>query len=282
MPITKEIWTDVILEAPIQSDDFLSESVDMSDLVEYNIIHLAEAGVEPQVFIDNKTYPVGTVQREDVPKELPLQTLDTENTLVRNIEAMELSYDKVKSVTRGHKNALTRKRRALAAYNWCPLKDTDKTPVLEASGAPDANGRKRLTFADLDRMKSRFVAMECDLENLVIALNPEHEADLQAENRALYREYLKDKKIGVFRTYLYPHLPLFDTTTKQKQAFGSAAGENSRMASVVWQKNEVMRAVGNTDVFSTTKDPGSRGDIIGFQQRFIALPMRNKYIGAII
>ena len=121
MPINKEVWTDIIKEQPIQQDDFLNESEDLSALVEYNTLHLAEAGVEPEVFIDNDTYPVGIVAREDVPKDIMLHTLDTKNTVVRNVEQMEMSYDKMKSVVRGHSNALLRRRRALAAYNWCPL-----------------------------------------------------------------------------------------------------------------------------------------------------------------
>lgn len=121
MPIEKELWVDIIKEQPIQEGDFLNESEDLSALVDNNTLHLAEAGVEPEVFIDNDTYPVGIVQREDVPKDILLHTLDTKNTVVRNIEQMQAAYDKMLSVTRGHVNALTRKRRALAAYNWCPL-----------------------------------------------------------------------------------------------------------------------------------------------------------------
>ena len=36
MPINKEVWTDIIKEQPIQQDDFLNESEDLSALVEYN------------------------------------------------------------------------------------------------------------------------------------------------------------------------------------------------------------------------------------------------------
>ncbi len=140
----KQIWTGIILEKPIADDSFLLDSVDMSELVENNTIHLADAGVEPEVFVDNDTYPVGIVSREDVPKELPLHTLDTKNTVVRNVEAIEASYKKLESVTMGHKNALARKSAALAAHNWCPLADGEFTPVLETTGAADATGRKRL------------------------------------------------------------------------------------------------------------------------------------------
>ena len=55
----------------------------------------------------------------------------------------------------------------------------------------------------------------------------------------------------------------------------------SAMASIAWIRTEVMRATGTVDVFHREKDPEARGDILGYQQRFSALPLRNKYIGAI-
>lgn len=280
MPIEKQLWTDIILEQPIQKDDFLSESEDMSALVDHNTLNLAEAGVEPEVFVDNETYPVGIVSREDAPKEILLHTLDTKNTVVRNIEKMQAAYDKMKSVTLGHANALTRKRRAMAAHNWCPLQDGAQTPVLITTGEL-IGGRRRLTFDDLDNLELRFKALEVNLEDLRIVLTPEHEYDLKAENRKQYKDCMKDGKIGNFKVFSYPHLPYFDTTTGKKQAYGSAKGANSSMASVAWIRSEVCRAVGATDSFIREKDPEARGDILGYQQRFTALPMRNKYIGAI-
>ncbi len=123
--------------------------------------------------------------------------------------------------------------------------------------------------------------MEVDLSRLVLVLNSAHLADLKAEDRKLYREAMKDEKIGNFRLRTYPHLPLFDKTTKQKQAFGSATGANSSMASLAFVSTEVMRARGTTEPFIREKDPEARGDVLGYQQRFTALPLRNKYIGAI-
>ena len=51
MPIEKELWVDIIKEQPIQEGDFLNESEDLSALVDNNTLHLAEAGVEPEVFL---------------------------------------------------------------------------------------------------------------------------------------------------------------------------------------------------------------------------------------
>ncbi len=42
-----------------------------------------------------------------------------------------------------------------------------------------------------------------------------------------------------------------------------------------------MKCDGDYEMFYTEKDVRERGDIIGFEKRFIAMPIRNKAIGAI-
>lgn len=144
------------------------------------------------------------MQREDVRRTSCCIPLDTKNTVVRNIEQMQAAYDKMQSVTRGHVNALTRKRRAMAAYNWCPLQNGEFTPVLVTTGEA-VNGRRRLTFDDLDLLEAKFKAMEVDMTQLCLVLTTEHEADLKSENRKLYKEYMRDGKIGNFKVFSYPH-----------------------------------------------------------------------------
>ena len=42
-----------------------------------------------------------------------------------------------------------------------------------------------------------------------------------------------------------------------------------------------MKADGTVDVFAKYNDPDQKGDVINFQKRFIALPLRSKGLGAI-
>ena len=282
MAIEKQFWIDTIMEGYIPDNSFLSRSVDMSPLVDNNKINLAEAGVDPEVLIDNTSYPVPTVSREDTPLELILHTLDTKNTVVRNLEKKELSYDKVESVARGHRNALRNKAATYAAHNWCPAKHGDLTPVLVTSGANNKAGLKAASFEDFLVMRARFRSFDIDPASVVVVLNPIHEADLMAEDMKLYREVLSKGDLFGMALFSSSCLPSFDTTTKQKKAFGAALdAAKDTQASLVYCDREVMRAIGTTDVFAKYNDPEQRGDVIGYQQRFTALPIRNKYIGAI-
>lgn len=281
MAIEKELWLALIMEGMVPDTSFLSRSRDMSELVEYNKLNLAEAGIDPKVLVDNDTYPVPTAQRQDVPKELLLHTFDTENTVVRNIEEKESAYGKMDSVVRSHRNALIKKTSGFAAYNWCPTQDGEFTPVIKANGEVNASQQKRVSFEDFLQMEAKFRALDVDMSTLVAVLNAVHLADLMAEDMKLYKEVLTSGKLFSFSLFNFSGLPLFDTTTGKKKAYGAAKGDTDTQASLVYSDTEVMRAVGDTDLFVKYKDPAERGDVIGYQQRFTAYPIRGKYIGAI-
>lgn len=282
MAIEKQLWIDKIMEGFIPDTSFLSRSVDMSAFVDHNKINLAQAGVDPTVLVDNTVFPVPVAQRADTPLELPLHTFDTENTVVRNIEQMESAYDKLTSVVRAHSTALTRKTSAFAAHNWCPSANSDLTPVMATTGGVNAEALKAASFEDFLKMRARFRAFDIDPASVVVVLNSSHEADLMAEDMKLYREVLAGGNMFGMTLFSYSNLPYFDTTTKQKKAFGAAydPAKDTR-SSLVYCDTEVMRAVGTTEVFAKYKDPEQRGDVLGYQQRFTALQIRGKYVGAI-
>ena len=58
--------------------------------------------------------------------------------------------------------------------------------------------------------------------------------------------------------------------------------ESKNFASFAFQADEVMKADGETYMYATEDDAKERGTIVGFDKRFIAVPMRNKGIGAIV
>jgi|WetSurMetagenome_2_1015567.scaffolds.fasta_scaffold02807_4 hypothetical protein len=281
MAIAKQIWVDQIMEGFYPADSFMVQSRDLSSLVEFNKINLAEAGVTPNVLVDNNSYPVATASREDTPLELALKTLDTENTVVRNVEEMESAYNKMESVIYGHRMALRTKSAQLAAWNWAPGQSADFNPVLLAQSTEyNAKGYKKLTFQDILDLEAEFDLLEVPEDGRTILLHPVHKKDLMGEDLKLYKQILADKKVFSFNLFVSTLTPLF-TAAGVKQAFGSAKTSTSAISTIAWHKDEVMRADGTTEPFVKYKDPEQRGDVIGFQKRFVALPFRSKYMGAI-
>jgi len=287
--VQKEIWLPLIMENFYPLASWLAKAVSMDALVDNNKINLADAGVLPNVLINNNTYPVAMAQRTDNPLEIPLDTLDTENTIVRNVEAMEAAYDKMQSVIRGHKDALRLMSYKRAAHAYAPASDTASTPVLVATGPDDGTGRKRLLLEDLAKAQTRIEeidGIDPDVQKTLV-LCSKHKEDLILQDKDLFKAFANIQTGRVlnlfnFDVHIFNTQAVYNTTTGSKKAFGSAgAGTDSLATSMFFVNSEVMRADGTMDMFVEYKTTAQRGDIVGFQKRFIALPMRNKGIGAI-
>ena len=129
--------------------------------------------------------------------------------------------------------------------------------------------------------------MDVPQEGRVLVLSTQHKQDLLEQDVNLFKSFtnLGNGLIGKlynFDIYVSTQTPTYNGTTGAKNAWGAAAASTDVYASFYFLETEVMRAKGTMDMFSRLRDPEARGDIVGFQQRFLAMPIRNKYIGAVI
>jgi hypothetical protein len=284
--VAQEIWIDQLMEPFYKEASFLDFAQDMSQFVSYNTINLAEAGVDPVVLVNNDTYPVPTVQREDSPIAIPLDTFDTENTVVRNVEEMESSYDKMESVIKGHRRALRVQSLRRAAHAYAPQATGEWTPIVDATGdVRDDTSRKKLKRADLSRMMTKMRLLEGE-GTFVAVLHPYHLEDLRNEDTTFNNKYVDYgggtlvSKLEGFVIIEYGKTPTY-TGGGVKRAYGSVPVPTTDCySSFCFMQDEVMKADGSVEMFSEIKSAKERGDVVGFQKRFKALPIRNKYIGA--
>jgi len=280
--LLKELWTDIILEGFYPKDSFLSEGRDMSALVEFNTINLAEAGANPTVLIDNTSYPIAAAVRTDVPLTLALKTLDTTSTIVRNVEEMETAYDKMASVVYGHKMELRKTAAKLAAWNWSPQANAANTPVIPTTGGT-VGTRKKIALADVLNMRKQFDLLDIPDDGRVLVLNPDHESHLIAEDLELYKSVMNmsTPTLFGFKVYRTSVTPIYVASTGAKAAYGTTPAATHSVSSFAFHKDEVMKALGTVEMFAKFKDPDQKGDVINFQMRFCALPLRVKAIGSI-
>lgn len=77
-------------------------------------------------------------------------------------------------------------------------------------------------------------------------------------------------------------MPTYSTVESvlTKEEYGK--GSSAQFASVAFCGSEVMKADGEIYMYSKVDDPEERATIVGFDKRFIALPIRGKGIGAIV
>ena len=283
--LEKEVWVNQIQEGFYPDSSFLNYGQDFSQLVNNNAINMAEAGLDPNVLINNTTYPISVVKRTDKPIRIELDKFETENTLVRRPEVIQYAYAQLESVLMGHRNQLRAKTAEKAAHAYAPASDGVYTPVISTTGA--ANGtRKSLTFEDVLSLKERFDNMEIPVEQRYLVLHPSHVTDLIRLDVKGFKDITdivdgQPKRFAGFGILQFSRMPMYNLDTMQKIPWGGT-GTNIAFCSFAFQSNEVMKADGDVFLYSQENDPRERATIVGFDKRFIAVPIRNKGMGAIV
>jgi hypothetical protein len=73
-----EVWVKQLTKNFYPDTSFLKCAKDFSPLVENHAINMTEVGVDPEVLINNTTYPISVTQREDTPLRMELDKFQTE------------------------------------------------------------------------------------------------------------------------------------------------------------------------------------------------------------
>lgn len=281
MGLQKEIWIGDIKEQPIPDSSFVMESTDMSMHVENNKLHLAEAGIEPGVHEDyfaGNENELPTASITDIPSEVVLRTYSTEQTRHRNLQEVELSYDKRKSLTQRHKNAIVKKLHDRAAYAWSPVANDSFNKIITLA----ANDSVIDALLDLEAF-----FMDLDLtDQLNICLTTDHMKRIKKENKTLYKEMRANKgdTFFGFKIHHTSRSPLY-TSAGAKKPFASTFVAGDKKASFGWCKDEVFRCFGDVEMYEDLGNPGLQADIISFGQRALTGNIRAsqpKYLVAIL
>lgn len=286
--LRKEVWIKQLMEKWYPDSSFLTYTKSFSNLVENDAINLQEAGIDPDVLINNTTYPIAVNQRVDTPIQIVLDLFETKNTLVRYPEVIEYSYDQLESVLMGHRNVLINTTAQKAAHAYAPAQDTEFTPVIKTKGAATPDGsRLRITMLDILDLKERYDLMDIPLDRRYLVLHPSHLTDLILEDTKIFKDITdivngKPKRFAGFNMLQFSKPAIYDYSTMQKKSFGAVAGPNDVFCSFSFFSDEVMKADGKIKMYRRDNDPLERGTIVGFDKRFIALPIRNKAIGSIV
>ena len=285
--LNKQIWISQIMEKFYPEASFLNYAKDMTENVDFDKINLADCGFDPDVLVNNTTYPIAVVERSDTPLSIELDLFETENTLVRSPEAVELAYNKLESVIYGHRMALRSKTGQKAAHAFAPSSDTVNTPVLITTGDNNGEGFKRLIPEDILRLKKKYDLLDVPYDNRYLVLDPNHVEDLILFDLKAFKDITDFKdgqpnRFAGFNILQYTKTPKYNVNTKVKLPWGAVADANTTFASFSFSSEEVMKADGTVNMFERINDPELRATIVGFDKRFIGLPIRNKAIGAII
>lgn len=285
--LNKQVWTDQIMKNFYANASFLNYAKDFSELAENDVINMADCGFDPDVLVNNTTYPITIVKRDDSPLSFELDLFETQNTLVRNPESVELSYDKMESVIYGHRMALQSKTAMKAAHAYAPNEESEFTPVIGTTGDDNGDGHKRIRVEDILLLKRKFDKFNVPVDKRYLVLDPNHTEDLILFDLKSFKD-ITDFRNGVpkrfagFNILEYTQNPTYNLTTMKKVPFDSIPTSDHTFCSFAFSADEVMKADGTVKMYERLNDPELRGTVVGFDKRFVGLPIRNKALGAIV
>lgn len=279
-----EIWTGELVKSLRGGleGSWLDGIPDQTSIVNNDVIHLVEVGVDPDVLINNTTYPIDLQKLDDRDLTIELDKFQTKATPITDDELYAIGYDKMARVKESHSNALTDSKFTKAAHALCAKKHTDATPVLKTTGTRDSvTGRLRMCMEDLVEIKR-----ECDLLKIPAAdrrlvLCPDHVNDLLLASQNFREQYNIDRSTGKvgklygFDIYEYANTPLYSQAGVKKD-LGASAETGEFQCSFAFYTPRIFKATGSTKMYysEASTDPQNQRSLINFRHYFICMPKK--------
>ena len=254
--VYKEIWTGELVKAlrGLLEGTWLDGIPDSSSLVNNDIIHLVEVGVDPEVLINNTTYPIPLQALDDKDIAIELDKFQTKVTPITDDELYAISYDKMSRVKESHSNAINDAKFAKAAHALCAAKN------------------------NLVRMKAAMDKLKVPADRRRLVLCPDHVNDLLLADQKFKEQYninQTEGKIGRlygFDIYEFGNNPLYDTSGNKK-AVGATASAGEFQCSFAFYTQRVFKATGSTKMYYSPAetDPEYQRNKINFRHYFICM-----------
>ena len=279
-----EVWTGELVKALRRGLEatWLDGIPDNSSIVSNDVIHLVDVGVDPDVLVNNTTYPIPMQALNDKDIAIKLDKFQTKVTPITDDELYAISYDKMSRVKESHGNAINDAKFAKAAHAMCAASNDTNTPVLKTSGQRDPEtGRQKLTVNDLIRMKKALDKLGVPTVGRRLVLCNDHVNDLLEADQKFKEQYNIDRNNGTvgrlygFDIYEFANNPLY-TTAGVKKALGAVAGTGEFQCSFAFYTLRVFKATGSTKMYysEAATDPESQQNKVNFRHYFICMPKK--------
>lgn len=282
--VLKEVWTGELVKSLRRGLEatWLDGIPDNSSLVENDVIHLVDVGVDPDVLINNTTYPIEIQALDDADIPVGLDKFQTTVTPITDDELYAISYDKMGRVKESHANSINDAKFMKAAHSMCALENSAKTPVLKTTGPRDAaTGRLKITTQDLVDLKKALDNLKVPASGRRLVLCTDHVNDLLEVDQNFKEQYNINRNDGTvgrlygFDIYEFVNNPVY-TTAGKKKAVGATPGTGEFQCSFAFYTQRVFKATGSTKMYFSPAetDPEYQRNKINFRHYFICMPKK--------
>lgn len=275
MALIKEIWVNQIQETINQKADFLPYSIDHSDYVAFRTVHIPQSGVNPTIVVNPTSFPLSVVPRVDTDRTYSLDRYALEPTIIDNLDALQVSYDKRQSVLGQQMSTLIDRIGTQVAYTWS-ASGTDNVFFTTGSDGtslpPSGTGtRKSVALADIGSLAKKLDKDNVPRQGRKLLMNADMFWELFEISEVVKASYNGFQAVngnntlssGVvaqlfgFDIMMRPTVSIYAKNATTPKAVAAAAAADDSLACIAWHPNFVSRALGG---ITPLYDAGSNGN----------------------
>lgn len=301
MALQTEIWLKDIKEGMFANNEFVTYSVDQSAFASNKVVHVPQAGANPNVEINRSVLPATIAQRTDAELTYLLKEFTTDPILVRDIDETQVSYAKRQSILMGHMDAMNDRLGDQTAFDWAVSDTAQKANIVRTTGsvsanalAPSATGtRKSLTKADVLNLAGVFDDNNVPANDRYLLLNTRMYRELFTDSELLSKDFMvnSSQEKGVitelygFKIMKRSKVVAYDASADPvKKAVGAAGAATDNLGCIAWQKSSVAKAMEGIKTYGETDKPEYYGSVFSAMAIYGAAILRTdlKGVGAIV
>lgn len=270
-----EVWLTDLQESTFQDSSFMKRSISDDAFVVNKTVHLPNSGSKPGVSINRTVLPASIAERTDTETTYDLSEFTTDPILLRNIDELQISYDKRQSIMMQNQETLREKVSFYCANIWATPQAGITNTVIRTTGsavgtalAPGATGtRLAVTLTDINNLAKKLDNDLVPKQGRILLMPTDLFWQLHAISevvRASYNGFQSNPSVvasGViaavsgFEIMTLPVVNVYDGSGVLK-AVDAATATTDNLACLAWHPAYVRRALGAIDVFADSGDNG--------------------------
>lgn len=278
MAIQTEVWESDIKEVLFAGfNDFLRMSVNHDAFVEDKTVHVPQAGSMPAVAKNRSVVPATISERTDTDLSYDLDEYTTDPILLKNIDRIQVSYDRRASYLNHHMNLLKDRMAAEGIYQWASDTASQQVRTSGAAGTdalpPSGTGnRLALVTKDINNLAKimdeqnvpddgrRMLMLPAAMYHQIFDVNDLIRNDIIQE-RTLAKGAIT--KILGFNILKRSSTLVYDNAaTPARKAVGAAGAATDNFGAIAWHPDFVASALGTIKVFDDSNKPEYYGDVM--------------------
>lgn len=273
--IQKEIWLGDIVGNLFKANPHLNYAMNADEFVlAGKVVHIPNAGGKPNIERNRSKLPATVLKRNEVDIYFVLDEFTSDPMLIPNADKYELSYDMRNSVIGEQKATLAETIGDWFYYYWAATLSTAmrRTTGSATAGHYGTGNRKAVTADDIKAVAKMFDNWNIPQEGRVACLDAELMDQLtSAMGISTYRDfsqYYDAAKNVLGKLYGFEFLAPRSTVLRYDNTATpvvydptAAVGSADNGAGLFWQRELVIRALGENELFENLGDATYYGDL---------------------